>query len=338
MLLTCRGKNLKALESTDKYRNRIKELEKQVSELKFTLDETRELLTSETEKRKFYQFVADFTFGWELWFEPDGSIKYISPSGYDLTGFTSNQVIASGNLAELLVYQPDRIKFNTFLEQSLNQSLLNQSLEFRILTRTRQLRWCIMNVRGVYDRQGKYLGIRASIDDITKLKKAMGQILELETVRELHDRTRHRLQSELNMKERELVSILLQLSQKNELLTHIRNQLQQVGNPDKDKDSKIIGQIVESIGKQEENLDWSLVENELEKIHPGFFGRLMSKHASISLKDKRLCGYVRLGLTSREIAGLLNMNAKSVEIARIRLRKKLKLSEGTRLSNYLLQL
>jgi DNA-binding CsgD family transcriptional regulator len=64
----------------------------------------------------------------------------------------------------------------------------------------------------------------------------------------------------------------------------------------------------------------------------------MSKHASISLKDKRLCGYVRLGLTSREIAGLLNMNAKSVEIARIRLRKKLKLAEGTRLSNYLLQL
>ncbi len=326
------------MENAEKYIARIKELEKQVSELKFELSESKALLESVTEKLSFYQFVADFTFGWELWFDSDKSIKYCSPSAFDLTGFTANQIISSGNIAELLVYQSDRVKFVDFLEQSLNQTLVNQSLEFRILTKTKQLRWCIMNVRGVYDKRGKYLGIRASIDDVTKLKKAMGQILEMETVRDLEDKTRQRLQTELTIKDRELVSFLLQLSRKNELLARIKNQLPVIGKTETGKNAKIISQIVESIESQDGSLDWPVVENEIEKLHPGFFLRLGTRHPTISLKDKRLCGYMRLGLTSKEIAGLLNMNPKSVEVARIRLRKKLKLSARTRLSNYLFQL
>jgi DNA-binding CsgD family transcriptional regulator len=81
-----------------------------------------------------------------------------------------------------------------------------------------------------------------------------------------------------------------------------------------------------------------MIESQIEKIHPGFFNRLQAKHPSISVKDKKLCAYLRLGLSSREIAGLQNITSKSVEIARIRLRKKLKLSDKIRLANYLNQL
>jgi DNA-binding CsgD family transcriptional regulator len=81
-----------------------------------------------------------------------------------------------------------------------------------------------------------------------------------------------------------------------------------------------------------------MVESQLEKIHHGFFNRLQLKHPSITVKDKKLCAFLRLGLSSKEISGLQNITSKSVEIARIRLRKKLKLSDKTRLSNYLIQL
>ena len=325
-------------ETIEKYKNRVRELEQQVSELKYAENDLKSKLEEETEKRRFYQLVADFTFGWELWFDPAGAIKYCSPSCFDLTGFTANQIIASGEIAELLVYQSDRQKFTGFLEQSLNQTLVNQTLEFRMLTRTKQLRWCMLNVRGVYDKQGKYLGIRASVDDVTRLKRAMGQIHEMEAAKELENRTRQRLQTELNVKDRELVSFLLQLSQKNELLSTVKNQLQLIEKGGNVKNPKVAGELITLLGKQEKSVDWSLIENELEKVHPGFINRLQAKHAVITLKDKRLCGYMRLGLTSREIAGLLNITAKSVEIARIRLRKKLKLSTGTRLTNYLNQL
>ncbi|HCE57371.1 MAG TPA: hypothetical protein DER09_06080 [Prolixibacteraceae bacterium] len=325
-------------ESIEKFKNRVRELEQQVSELKYGENDLKLKLEEEAEKRRFYQLVADFTFGWELWFDPTGSIKYCSPSCFDLTGFTANQIISLGNISELLVYQSDRQKFNAFLEQSLNQTLVNQTLEFRMLTRTKQLRWCMLNVRGVYDKQGKYMGIRASVDDVTRLKRAMGQIHEMETAKELENRTRQRLQTELNVKDRELVSFLLQLSQKNELLSTVKNQLQLLESSGSAKNPKIVGQLIALLGKQEKSVDWSLIENELEKVHPGFLTRLYAKHPVISLKDKRLCGYMKLGLTSREIAGLLNITAKSVEIARIRLRKKLKLSTEIRLANYLSQL
>lgn len=326
-------------ENSDKYRIRIRELETQLSELKFELKETKSLLTDENEKQKFYQLIADFTFGWELWFDPSGTIKYCSPSCFDLTGFTSNQIIASGSISELLVYQTDREKYAEFLSQSLDQMLVNQSLEFRILTRTKQLRWCIINVRGVYDKQGKYLGIRASIQDITRLKRAMGQIQEMEAVKEFEDRTRQRLQSELGVKDRELVSFLLQLSQKNEMISKVANQLKTLKTGATDKN---INQLLQLLELLEVNVatppDWSMIESQLEKIHPGFFNRLQAKHPTISVKDKKLCAYLRIGLTSKEISGLQNISPKSVEIARVRMKKKLKLSDKTRIVSYLSQL
>jgi PAS domain S-box-containing protein len=326
-------------EIIEKYKIRVRELETQLSELKFELKETKSLFAEEIEKQKFYQLIADFTFGWELWFEPSGKIKYCSPSCFDLTGYTSNQIIASESIAELLVYQTDRDKYAEFLSQSLDQMLVNQSMEFRILTRTKQLRWCIINVRGVYDKQGKYLGIRASIQDITRLKRAMGQIQEMEAVKELEDRTRQRLQTQLSFKDRELVSFLLQLSQKNELISKVANQLKTLKSGATEKNMKQLLQLLELIEVNVATpLDWSMVESQLEKIHPGFFNRLQAKHPTISVKDRKLCSYLRLGLTSKEISGLQNITTKSVEISRIRLKKKLKLSEKTRIVNYLSQL
>jgi PAS domain S-box-containing protein len=326
-------------ENNDKYKSRIRELETQLSDLKFDLSETKALVAEESEKQRFFQLIADFTFGWELWLDPSGEIKYCSPSCFDLSGYTSNQIIASESISDLLVYQLDRDKYSEFLSNSLDQMLVNQSLEFRILTRTKQLRWCIMNVRGVYDKQGKYLGIRASIQDITKLKRAMGQIQEMEAVKELGDRTRQRLQNQLNVKDRELVSFLLQLSQKNELLSKVTNQLKSFKSALNDKNLKQLQQLLDLLEVNALTpLDWTMVESQLEKIHPGFFTRLQLKHPSITVKDKKLSAYLRLGLSSKEISGLQNITSKSVEIARIRLRKKLKISDKTRLVNYLIQL
>ncbi len=326
-------------ETIEKYKNQIRELETHLSELKFEIRETKLQLEEETESHRFYQLIADFTFGWELWFDPSGKINYCSPSCFDLTGYTSNQIVAAESIAELLVYQLDKDRYSEFLSNSLDQMLVNQSLEFRILTRTKQLRWCMMNVRGVYDKLGKYLGIRSSIQDITRLKRAMGQIHEMETVKEFEDKTKQRLQNQLSIKDRELVSFLLQLSQKNEIISKVANNIKALKPNLTDKNLKQLQVLIELL---EENaatpLDWSSVETQLEKIHPGFIGRLQLKHPGISANDKKLCAYIRLGLSSKEISGLQNIASKSVEIARIRLRKKLKITGKIRLANYVNQL
>ena len=316
--------------------DKIKQLEAKISEMKFELEKAWTLLEEEADKAQFYQLIADFTFGWELWFEQGGKIKYCSPSCLDLTGFTSNQVIASGNIAGLLVYEPDNEKFDLFLKDSIDQVLMNQSLEFRVITRHKQLRWFSMNVRGVYNKQGRYLGVRASINDITRLKKAMGHIEELSADKEMENRAKMLIKSQLDDKERELVSFLLQLSKKNELITHIENKLKKlVSKPPKNLQEKL-GSLLETI----ENVpalpvDWKSVEMQLENLHPGFLNRLQAKHPNLTLKEKKLCTYIRLGLSSREIGGLQNITSKSVEIARVRLRKKMKIQQETRLANYI---
>ena len=321
----------------DKKQKCIHLLEEQLSEVKLQLEETRILFEEEQNKRQFYQLIADFTFGWELWFEPNGIIKYCSPSCFDLTGYSSNQIILSNNISELLVYEIDRNKFDEFIIHSLKQVGINQTLEFRILTRTKQLRWCLINARGVYDRFGKYLGVRASIQDITKLKRAMGSIRDLESGNEFQQKTKQRLKSELELKDRELVSILLQLSQKNEIISTIDN-LSSSGQ--KAGSSK---QILEKINqitqtKNLQKLDWSIIENQIEKLHPGFFNHLLVKHPLLTNNEKKLCCYLRLGLSSKDISGLQNISAKSVEISRVRLRKKLKINSKLRLTNYLSQI
>ncbi len=316
---------------------KIRQLESQNSDLKFELEETRLMLQEEKERRTFYQLIADFAFAWELWFRPDGKIRYCSPSCYDLTGFSSNEIIGAEGIDSLLVYEADKENFNHFLSGALNQSPINQSLEFRILTRTKQLRWCMMNVRGVYDKLGKYLGIRASVHDISRLKRAMGHITNLERGKEYELRSKQRLQNQIELKDRELVSFLLQLSQKNELLQKIRqlaDELQTAGSTSKRKaiTEQLSGLLNEN---RQQAIDWNMVELQIEKVHPGFLDHLQQKHPGISVKDKKLCAYVRLGLSSKEISGLLNITPQSVEIARVRLRKKLKLNTQVRLSNYL---
>ncbi len=323
----------------DELNSRIRELELELSNMKLELENANYQNKTETEQHQFYQLIADFTFGWELWFMPKGEIKYCSPACYDLTGFTANQIISSSGIKELLVYEIDREKYSDFLTNALNQSLVNQFLEFRILTRTKQLRWCTMSVRGVYNKQGKYLGVRASVQDITRLKNAMGHISELEKGKEFESRTKQRLQSELELKDRELVSFLLQLSQKNELITKAQNLLRKNKQGDNNKLKSTIEQLEGLIRSGSiQQLDWGVIENQIEKSHPGFLNRLQVKHSNISAKDQKLCCYVRLGLSSKEISGLLNITPKSVEIARVRLRKKLHIPQKNRLINYISQI
>lgn len=315
---------------------KVKQLELKLSELKFELEESQTLLEEEREKAQFYQLIADFTFGWELWFEQGGKIKYCSPACLDLTGFTSNQVIASGNIAELLVYESDREKFDAFLKDSLDQILMNQSLEFQVLTRHKQLRWFSMNIRGVYNKQGRYLGVRASINDITRLKKAMGHIEKLAAGKEMDDRAKMIMKSQLEDKDRELISFLLQLSKKNELITLIQNKLKRILFKPSGNISGKLTELLETIETTPAlPLNWASVETQLEKVHPGFLTRLNSKHPNLSTRENKLCAYLRLGLSSKEIAGLQGISSKSVEIARVRLRKKIKIQKNTRLLNYI---
>jgi uncharacterized membrane protein len=97
----------------------------------------------------------------------------------------------------------------------------------------------------------------------------------------------------LSFKDRELVSFLLQLSQKNELISKVANQLNMLKSGATEKNMKQLLQLLELLEVNVATpVDWSMIESQLEKIHPGFFNRLQTKHPIISVKDKKLCAYL----------------------------------------------
>lgn len=84
--------------------------------------------------------------------------------------------------------------------------------------------------------------------------------------------------------------------------------------------------------------DWIAFEEAFNNADKNFFKKIKDKHPNLTSGDLRLCVYLRLNLTSKEIAPLLNISPRSVEIKRYRLRKKMDLSREESLTSYIVEI
>ena len=83
---------------------------------------------------------------------------------------------------------------------------------------------------------------------------------------------------------------------------------------------------------------WEQFELYFDQVHENFFKRLRSKHPELTPKDQKLCAYLRMNLTTKEIAPLLNISVRGVEISRYRLRKKLSLEPEENLVAFMMNI
>ena len=105
---------------------------------------------------------------------------------------------------------------------------------------------------------------------------------------------------------------------------------------DEDKVKNRLGILLRKINKEIDNKQQNQVfETYFDEVHEEFFKRLKSEYPQLSPREMRLCAYIRMDLTSKEIAVLLNITERGVEVSRYRLRKKLELPRETNLSTFL---
>ncbi len=310
-------------------------LEREISELNDRIQKLEYEKRQIEERKDYYNKVADFSNDWELWFSTDGSLKYCSPSSMDITGYSPKQIIAERSLTDLLVFEDDRESFARYLKEVLSLTIIRQPFEFRLVTRSRQIRWCEMSCRAVHDKFGKYLGIRASVRDITKLKDALGHIKHLSEEKRLSREMQNKLTGEIEAKEREISSYLLILSQKNELIRYLEKNIAKLDSLNTQYRQKKIGEMLQKIDQNNtSDMDWELFKVQFENLYPGFFQNIEAKYPNLTQNDLRLCSFLKLNLSSKEIAGLIKISPKSVEVARVRLRKKLNLPRTQTLKKY----
>jgi DNA-binding CsgD family transcriptional regulator len=83
---------------------------------------------------------------------------------------------------------------------------------------------------------------------------------------------------------------------------------------------------------------FKVFDSYFDDVHQDFLKRLKEKHPELSPKELRLCAYIRMNISSKEIASLLNISIRGVEVSRYRLRKKMGLERETNLTEYILKL
>ena len=159
------------------------------------------------------------------------------------------------------------------------------------------------------------------------------ELKQLENEQQLMYFKNEKLQQDIENKNRELAISTMSLIKKNEFLNSIKDELK--GTPEQ----KNLKSVIKIIDKNLNNTDdWKFFEEAFNNADKDFLKKIKSKHPELTPNDLKLCAYLRLNLSSKEIAPLLNISAKSVEVKRYRLRKKMDLPHETSLTNYILEL
>ncbi|MGB0880235.1 MAG: two-component regulator propeller domain-containing protein [Polaribacter sp.] len=155
---------------------------------------------------------------------------------------------------------------------------------------------------------------------------------ELESSQKIIRLNNEKLRNDIASKNRELATSTMSIIKKNEFLNDIKSEL-------KNGDIKNIHKVVTIIDKNLNNTDdWKLFQEAFNNADKKFLKKIKSKHKDLTPNDLRLCAYLRLNLSSKEIAPLLNISPRSVEVKRYRLRKKIKLPHHLNLTNYILEI
>lgn len=145
------------------------------------------------------------------------------------------------------------------------------------------------------------------------------------------------LQNEIKLKSKQLANNAMALVKKNETLQDIKKDLMM------NKDGfnnyysykKLVKKLDNSIVLKDE---WEVFENNFSQVHDEFFEALKQKHSKLTPKDLKICAYIKMNLSSKEIAPLMNISVRGVETHRYRLKKKLNLENDISLVDYLLNI
>ncbi|QDK77674.1 hypothetical protein EXU85_03320 [Spirosoma sp. KCTC 42546] len=150
---------------------------------------------------------------------------------------------------------------------------------------------------------------------------------------------KEQLEQGLIQKSEELANSTMALIQKNELLVQLKEELNRVKNRSGSRlpgdDFQRINTLIDTNISSEQ--DWKLFESNFNKVHEQFLKHLLEKYPDLGQGDLKLAAYLRMNLSTKEIAQLLNITSRSVELKRYRLRKKLNLEADMNLSEFMIK-
>ena len=143
-----------------------------------------------------------------------------------------------------------------------------------------------------------------------------------------------KLKVEIQHKNKELATATMHLLNKNDFMNGLKNRLKHLKDGAEHKEIKdIIKEIEKNISDDD---DWKHFEIHFDNVHSEFLKRIKEHYPQLSQQDIKLAAFLRMNMSSKEIASLLNISVRGVEISRYRLRKKLELDRDINLVEFMM--
>ena len=165
------------------------------------------------------------------------------------------------------------------------------------------------------------------------------QQLEMEkSEKEIVKLRNEKLEAELELQQAELAAATMHLVQKAEIINDVKEEMLRLTKHYKAEISiPELKKMIKTLGEDEQvEQDWNQFAQHFDKVHSNFLLNLKEKFPLLTQSEMKLCAYLRMNLSSKEISQMMHITPKSVELSRYRLRKKLGLQHDENLYDFLI--
>ena len=149
-----------------------------------------------------------------------------------------------------------------------------------------------------------------------------------------------KLNLEMIHKEKELANNTMLLIRKNNLLNKLKAELNGImRSQGKDEPKLNFAAVIRQIEKDMDNeKQWQVFNSHIEQVYEELLYKLKENYPDLTPRELKLCAFLRMNISSKEISSLMNISPRGVEISRYRIRKKLKLDRYANLTEFILNL
>jgi DNA-binding CsgD family transcriptional regulator len=187
-----------------------------------------------------------------------------------------------------------------------------------------------------YQREQKMMALKQK-KELNKKENELNKLTQ-QSQEEITRLQNEKLESELRHMNNELGTSTMHLLNKNEFISSIKTNLQHIiKKATHDEVKRELVQITKDIENNiSADTDWEQFQYHFDRVHGDFSTRFKAAFPTLSPQEIKLSAYLRMNLSSKEIAQLLNISIRGVEISRYRLRKKLQLDRNKNLQEFIL--
>lgn len=277
-----------------------------------------------------------------------GQAKRCMYKGYDMAKRVGSTML-QGTFTEML--------FQVFMEEknsdsALKYNLLSREINEKLSFQETQEELTRMELNFKFEEKEKTRVLLEKRKEILYLSVGIGMLLLLLLITLLYFLSRSRekrlnlerdninlasknlklqkvsLEQELELRNKELTTNVMNQIQKNELIQEIIEKLLLFKQKADNLDTESIFSIIKDLEKTKDDSMWNEFEVRFNQVHNEFYEKLNKLNFDLSPNERRLCAFLRLNMSTKEISFITGQSIRSIEVARTRLRRKLNLTNS----------